>query len=52
MSYHNHHLIGVVIFNCKVGEVVGAAGTEGSSRSANKKMFNGKVWLDLVSSQN
>ena len=27
----------------KVGEVVGAAGTEGSSRSTNKKMYNGKV---------
>ena len=27
----------------KVGEVVGAAGTEGSSRTANKKMYNGQV---------
>jgi len=28
----------------KVGEVVGAAGTEGSSRSANKKMYNGQEY--------
>ena len=31
------------IYLVKVGEVVGAAGTEGSSRTANKKMYNGKV---------
>ena len=34
----NAHLILV-----QIGEVVGAAGTEGSSRTANKKVYNGKV---------
>ena len=33
----------------KVGEVVGAAGTEGSSRAANKKMYNGQVTENNIS---
>ena len=36
------------MYTSKVGEVVGAAGTEGSARTANKKVYNGKVSLASI----
>ena len=38
----------ISMYTSKVGEVVGAAGTEGSARTANKKVYNGKVSLASI----